>query len=143
MGLLNEKIFHNLFVNIGDKQMVFKVLIVDDDYINRILLVSLLKKQLYKIEALESVDGRDALNMCKQHPDIQLILLDIEMPNMDGVEFLLEYKKDKSLPQVPIITVSSNDLRAKEVLSLGSSAFIVKPVTEDKLLSSIRQVQKF
>lgn len=119
--------------------MVFKILIVDDDYINRRLLVSLLKKELYQIDIIESVDGHDALNKCYEHPDIQLILLDVEMPNMDGSEFLKHYLNDKSLTPVPIIAISSNDLRIKEILNLGATSFIVKPITEEKLLTAIRE----
>jgi len=121
--------------------MIFKVLIVDDDYINRMLLVSLLKKELYQIDTLESVDGQDALSVCRQHSDIQLILLDVEMPNMDGADFLRHYLMDESLEKVPVIAVSSNDLRVKEVLGLGANSFLVKPVTEEKLLTAIRQAQ--
>jgi len=119
--------------------MVFKVLIIDDDYINRRLLVSLLKKALYQVEIIESVDGRDALSKCQEHTDIQLILLDIEMPNMDGAEFLKHYLADKKLTKVPVIGISSNDLRVKEILQLGATSFIVKPVTEEKLLTAIRK----
>jgi CheY-like chemotaxis protein len=122
--------------------MSFKVLIVDDDHINRRLLISFLRKTLYKIEIIESVDGEDALQECKKNPDIQLILLDVEMPNMNGSNFLIHYSKDTSLPDIPIIAVSSNDLRIKEILSLGAYAFIVKPVTEKKLLTAIMKAQK-
>ncbi|RUM70016.1 MAG: response regulator [Sulfurovum sp.] len=122
--------------------MNFKVLIVDDDYINRMLLTSLLKRTLYKIEIIESVDGEDALRKCKENLDIQLILLDVEMPNMDGSKFLINYKKNRSLPDIPIIAVSSNDLRIKEILELGAHSFLVKPVTEEKLLSAIMKSQK-
>ena len=122
--------------------MNFKVLIVDDDYINRMLLTSLLRKTLYKIEIIESVDGEDALRKCKENLDIQLILLDVEMPNMDGSKFLINYKKNRSLPDIPIIAVSSNDLRIKEILELGAHSFLVKPVTEEKLLSAIMKSQK-
>lgn len=122
--------------------MSFKILIVDDDYINRRLLISLLEKKLYEINAIESVDGDDALQKCHEHHDIQLILLDVEMPNIDGSEFLKKYKKDKSLPNIPIIAVSSNDLRIKEILNLGAKAFIVKPVTQEKLFTAIVETQK-
>jgi len=121
--------------------MIFKALIVDDDYINRRLLVSLLKKELYQVEILEAVNGIDALDVCKNETDIHLILLDVEMPNMDGAEFLKHYIHNKSLPKVPIIAVSSNDLRTKEILSLGADAFLMKPVTEEKLLDAIRKSQ--
>jgi len=121
--------------------MIFKVLIVDDDYINRRLLVSLLKKELYKIETIESVDGEDALEKCKEYSDLQLILLDIEMPNMDGSDFLRLYKRDKSTSNVPVIAISSNDLRKKEILSFGADSFLQKPITEKKLIAAIREAQ--
>jgi len=122
--------------------VIFKVLIVDDDYINRLLLISLLKKELYQVEILESIDGRDALDTCQKNLDIQLILLDVEMPRMDGADFLRHYIKDKSLPKIPIIAVSSNDLRIKEILDVGADAFLMKPITEEKLLKSIREAQQ-
>jgi len=122
--------------------MNFKILIIDDDHINRRLLISFLKKNLYQIETIESVDGEDALKKCKENSDIQLILLDVEMPNMNGSKFLINYRADKSLADVPIIAVSSNDLRVKEILNLGAYAFIVKPVTEKKLLTAIMKAQK-
>lgn len=121
--------------------MIFKVLIADDDYINRRLLISLLQKELYQIEIVEAVDGKNALDVCHQNRDIQLILLDIEMPIMDGAEFLKIYIKDKSLPKIPIIAISSNDLRIKEILNLGADAFLMKPVTEEKLFDAIRESQ--
>ena len=119
--------------------MIFKVLIIDDDYINRLLLISLLRKELYKIEVIEAINGQDALKKCHEHQGIQLILLDIEMPKMDGANFLKHYKQQKGLPNIPIIAVSSNDLRIKEVLDLGANAFLLKPVTEDKLLTAIQE----
>ena len=121
--------------------MIFKVLIVDDDYINRRLVISLLKKTLYQIEIIQSVDGEDALREVKNNLDIQLIILDVEMPNMDGSKFLTNYIEDTHLPRVPIIAISSNDLRVKEILTLGANAFIVKPVTENKLLNAIMKAQ--
>jgi len=117
--------------------MSFKILIIDDDYVNRRLLISLLRKELYSIDILESVEGGHALKLCKENSDIQLILLDVEMPNMDGAEFLRHYFKDNSLEKVPIIAISSNDLRRKEILELGAGAFILKPISEEKLLNAI------
>lgn len=121
--------------------MIFKVLVADDDYINRRLLISLLKKELYQIEVLEAIDGKTALEVCRENLDIQLILLDVEMPIMDGAEFLKVYIKDKTLPKIPILAISSNDLRIKEVLNLGADAFLMKPITEEKLMEAIRSSQ--
>jgi len=121
--------------------MTFKVLVTDDDYINRRLLSSLLKKELYQVEIIEAVDGKTALEACHNNLDIQLILLDIEMPVMDGAEFLKQYIKDKSLPKIPILAISSNDLRIKEILDLGVDDFLMKPISEEKLMNAIRSTQ--
>jgi len=121
--------------------MSFKVLIVDNDYINRRLLISLLKKTLYQIEILEAINGKDALEIFSNNLDIQLLLLDVEMPIMDGADFLKYYNKNETLAKSPIIAISSNDLRSKEILDLGADAFILKPVTEEKLLNAILKSQ--
>jgi putative two-component system response regulator len=116
----------------------FKVLIVDDDFINRKLLISILRKELYQIEAIESIDGEEALIACHNNKDIQLILLDIEMPNVNGLEFLKLYADDPTLKKVPTIAISSNDLHKKSAKDAGADAFLVKPITEEKLIEAIR-----
>jgi len=121
--------------------MIFKVLVADDDYIARRLIISLLEKTLYQVEILEAVNGKDALETYSNHQDIQLILLDVEMPIMDGAGFLKHYGENKSLSSAPILAISSNDLRIKEILNLGADAFIIKPITEEKLLNAIRESQ--
>ncbi len=122
--------------------MNFKVLIADDDYINRKLLTSLLKKELYQVEVLEAVDGKSALELCRTTSDIQLILVDIEMPLIDGSEFIKRYRNENSSNQVPILAISSNDLRVKEVLYMGANDFLMKPITSKKLFTAIMQVQQ-
>jgi CheY-like chemotaxis protein len=116
----------------------FKVLIIDDDYINRKLLVEILRKKLYKIETIESVDGEDAIYIIDKEQDIQFILLDIEMPKINGLEFLEIYMNSTAIKKVPIIAISSNDTRKRDSLKKGASAFITKPVTEKKLMEAIR-----
>jgi len=115
----------------------FKVLIVDDDYINRKLLIEILKKNLYQVEAIESVDGEDGLQELHENPDIQLILLDIEMPRVNGMDFLSYYTKYNTRPEIPIIAISSNDTRKRESLEKGADAFLTKPITESKLMDAI------
>ena len=116
----------------------YKILVIDDDFINRKLLVEILRNKLYRVKTIESVDGRDALDIIEEERDIQFILLDIEMPKINGLEFLDIYKAKNNIKKVPIIAISSNDSRKKESLIKGSSAFITKPVTERKLMKAIR-----
>jgi len=115
----------------------FQVLIIDDDYINRKLLYSILKKELYQVETFEATNGEEALNICYQEKNLQVILLDIEMPVVNGIEFLKRYLNDPHLKHIPVIAISSNDLSKKDALKAGAYDFIVKPITEEKLLSSI------
>jgi len=115
----------------------FKVLIVDDDSINRKLLCSILKKELYQVETFEASNGEEALNICSQEKNLQVILLDIEMPVVNGIEFLNKYLNKTDIKHVPVIAISSNDLSKKNAFTAGAYDFIVKPVTEEKLLSSI------
>lgn len=121
--------------------MNFKVLIADDDYINRRLLLSLLKKELYQVEVLEAVDGESALVLSQENKDIELIIADVEMPMMDGSAFIKKYRYENPNSHVPILAISSNDLRAKEVLYMGANKFLTKPITGDKLLDAIMNVQ--
>ncbi len=121
--------------------MIFKVLIADDDYTNRRLLSSLLKQKLYNVEVIEAIDGKTALEVCRTTDDIQLILVDIEMPVMDGSEFIKEYRNQHN-NKTPILAISSNDLRSREVIYMGANAFLIKPITSEKLLNAIVKVQE-
>jgi putative two-component system response regulator len=115
----------------------FKVLVVDDDYINRKLLSSILHKKLYKVQTLEACNGKEALDICQKENDIHLILLDIEMPIIDGIEFLEKYFSNSLFKHAPVVAISSNDLCKKDAFNAGAHDFLVKPITEEKLLSSI------
>lgn len=115
----------------------FRVLIVDDDYINRKLLSSILKKELYNVETFEASNGKEALDICHKETKIDVILLDIEMPIINGIEFLERYLNNPHLSHAPVIAISSNDLCKKDAFNAGAHDFLVKPITEEKLLSSI------
>ena len=77
-----------------------KILIVDDAQINRIILCELLRNQ-YQI--LEAEDGKKALEMIKEDKSIDLVLLDIVMPNMDGYQVLEKMKEQRYLEYLPVI----------------------------------------
>ena len=72
--------------------MGLKVLLVDDDFINRKLLQTLLKKNADVTDIIEAENGSDALDKLKKETDVNLILLDIMMPIVDGIEFLKIFK---------------------------------------------------
>ena len=119
--------------------MGLKVLVVDDDMINRMLLKTLLKKNAKVTDIIEAENGSDALNKMKQDPNINLILLDIMMPIVDGIEFLKIFRADMSNAHVPVIVLSTDDTRKTEVFDNGANDFIRKPVKEEALFAKIDQ----
>jgi putative two-component system response regulator len=120
--------------------MGLKVLVVDDDMINRMLLKTLLKKHTEVTEITEAENGSDALNKLKEDPSINLILLDIMMPIVDGIEFLKIFRADMKNSQIPVIVLSTDDTRKTEVFENGADDFIRKPVKEEALFTKIDQL---
>ena len=119
--------------------MALNVLVVDDDFINRKLLQTLLKKNPKVTEALEAENGSDALDKLKKDPSINLILLDIMMPVVDGIEFLKIFRSDMANAHIPVIVLSTDDTRKTEVFDNGANDFLRKPVMQDKLYEKIDQ----
>ena len=111
-----------------------KVLVVDDDATNRKFLNIVLKKK--KIDVIEAENGSDALN--KLSPEISMVLLDIFMPVMNGIEFMKNLRMDKpEFSNIPIIVLSTDDTKKQEALSWGATDFITKPVNPVDLLDKI------
>ncbi|QOR62379.1 response regulator [Sulfurovum sp. ST-21] len=119
--------------------MGLKVLVVDDDMINRMLLKTLLKKNTKVTEIIEAENGSDALNKMKQEQGIDIILLDIMMPIVDGIEFLKIFRADMANAHIPVIVLSTDDTRKTEVFDNGANDFIRKPVKEEALFVKIDQ----
>ncbi len=119
--------------------MALKVLVVDDDFINRKLIQTLLKKNPKVTEIIEAENGSDALDKMKKDPGINLILLDIMMPIVDGIEFLKIFRSDMNNAHVPVIVLSTDDTRKTEVYDNGANDFLRKPVMQDNLYEKIAQ----
>jgi putative two-component system response regulator len=119
--------------------MALKVLVVDDDFINRKLIQTLLKKNPKVTESIEAENGSDALDKMKKDPSINLILLDIMMPVVDGIEFLKIFRSDMSNAHIPVIVLSTDDTRKTEVFDNGANDFLRKPVLQDHLYEKIDQ----
>ncbi len=119
--------------------MALKVLVVDDDFINRRLLQTLLKKNPNVTATIEAENGSDALDKLKRESDVDLILLDIMMPVVDGVEFLKIFRSDMKNAHIPVIVLSTDDTRKSEVFDNGANDFLRKPIKETLLSEKIAQ----
>jgi CheY-like chemotaxis protein len=116
-----------------------KVLIVDDNRPSRDLLRAILK--VFSCEIIEATQGQEALDQIrKERPD--LVLLDIDMPVMDGFTVIRRIREDASFPDLPVIAVTGYAMEGdrERTLKAGFTAYVAKPVRASSLR---RQVQEF
>lgn len=117
-----------------------KILAVDDDFINLKLLHSMLKKNSAVSEVIEAQNGLDAINLLKQQSDVNLVLLDIKMPVMDGIEFLNNLQSMDDLKKIPVIVLTTDETRKNESFDKGAFDFLVKPIREAELNQKISKI---
>ena len=115
--------------------MPLDVLIVDDSAaIRKILHRVLVQAEVPLGKVFEASDGNEALERLKVEK-VGLILSDINMPNMDGIEFLSRLKADDSFKMVPILMVTTEGSQAKvmQALALGAAGYVKKPFTAEQI----------
>ncbi|MDB2562055.1 response regulator [Sulfurimonas sp.] len=116
------------------------ILAVDDDMINLKLLKSMLMKSGLVQEVIEAKNGSDAIDILKSRHDIDLVLLDIIMPIMGGIDVLKVVRADDNLRQVPIIVLTTDETKKGDALEFGANAFLMKPIRKDDLVEKIKIV---
>ena len=120
----------------GEPQTPATILVMDDDQSMRELLRLHLSNAGYKVLVAE--DAIDAGHLLlQQRPD--LILADIEMPFMDGLEFLRAVKADRTTRSVPVIFVTVRVEAETKAKKLGAAGFLIKPLLLPELLSTVAQ----
>lgn len=121
------------------KNRHIKVLAVDDSRPQRNMLVSLLRLLNFKI--LEAENGRQAIKVFQEHPDIRMVITDYNMPQMDGIELVSNLRANYSRDQLSIIGLSSeaSATLAAGFLKGGANDFLPKPYTKEEIYSRIIQ----
>lgn len=117
-----------------------KILIVDDSSMIRLVVTKAAKKEGY--EVVEAADGKEGLEQLLKHNDIALILSDINMPVMDGMEMVAKIKQDDNFKYIPIVmltTERSNELKEKGK-ELGVKAWMVKPFNEATFIKAMMKL---
>ncbi len=114
------------------------VLVVDDDMRNTFALSKLLRSK--GLKTLMAKDGLKALSQLDENPGVDLILMDIMMPGMDGYETMREIRKQDRFKAVPIIAVTAKAMRGdrEKCLEAGADDYLSKPIDTDALLDMIR-----
>lgn len=125
---------------LSSESRVETILIVDDIEMNRQLLRGMFESE-YII--LEACNGLEALEITKKNcQHIDLILLDVMMPVMDGKEFLKKKKEDNSIANIPVVIITSDDSAQQQVnaLSMGANDYVVKPFIPEVVIRRVCNV---
>lgn len=115
-----------------------KILIVDDDLRNIFAVTSFLES--YQMQVLFAENGRDGIERLETNPDINIVLMDIMMPEMDGYETTRAIRQQQQFRSLPIIALTAKAMPGDREKSIeaGASDYITKPVDTEQLLSLLR-----
>lgn len=118
------------------KDMGKTVLVVDDDAMNLKMAEFILSKKAYQV--LKAASGQEGLALLKQEP-VDLVLLDIEMPGMSGIEVLEQIRKEEALSGVKVLALSasSDEETLNKMRELGSLGHVKKPFMPADLLEQV------
>ena len=128
------RMVHNRETMLVDK----KIMIVDDDMRNVYALTGLLEGK--GIQVVAARDGREGLVRLTENPDIDLILMDIMMPEMDGYATMREIRQQREFAKLPIIALTAKAMRGdrNKCVEAGANDYLPKPIDSEKLLSLLR-----
>ena len=112
-----------------------KILLVDDDVRNIYAISSIL--EMHGLNIVFAENGAESLELIKETPDFDLVLMDIMMPEMDGYEAIRRIRAQEEFNQLPIIALTAKAMKEdrEKCLAAGASDYIAKPVDPDKLVS--------
>ncbi len=115
-----------------------KILIVDDDARNIFALTSLLEN--YDMDVVSTTNGRSAIEIIECTHDLNIVLMDIMMPDMDGYETIGRIRQNPAFSTLPILALTAKAMKGdrEKCLNAGASDYIAKPVNTDQLLSLMR-----
>jgi CheY-like chemotaxis protein len=130
-----------IITGLYDKERVFtdkKILVVDDDMRNVFAISKILKER--GMQPIKAENGMVALDLLDKNPDIDLVLMDIMMPEMDGFEAMQKIKTQLRFKNLPIIALTAKAMKEdrQKCIDAGANDYISKPVEIDQLLSLMR-----
>jgi chemotaxis family two-component system sensor histidine kinase/response regulator PixL len=116
------------------------LLIVDDSIALRQTLALTLQKAGFRV--LQAKDGQEAIEQLEKNTTIQLVICDVEMPNMNGFEFLTHRRQNPNLNKTPVVmlTSRSSDKHRRLAMHLGASSYFTKPYLEREFISAIKNM---
>lgn len=136
---------------LAENSQPFDILLVEDEPADANLVRSALKQNRVLCNMHHVMDGVEALAFLRREgqyrdaPQPDLILLDLNMPRMNGREFLEVMKADEELKPIPVVVLTTSDVERDVVASykLGAAGYITKPVDMDQFIDAIRQLDSY
>lgn len=129
------------------------ILVVDDSEAERLIIGHALRRVAPTLNVHSANDGAAALTWLRsvvlgqvaECPHVDMLLLDLQMPVMGGIETLQQIRQDERLHQLPVVmlTASEHDSDIERSYQCGANAYLVKPVTFDKFLELAKQMAEF
>lgn len=113
------------------------VLVVEDDDLNLLYMDSVL--EIIGCDRIHAVNGAEAVNHCRQNPEISIVLMDIKMPVMNGIEATKLIREFR--PKLPIIAITAYAMTGDErrILEAGGNEYLAKPINKEKLLAVLKK----
>jgi diguanylate cyclase (GGDEF)-like protein len=127
------KSVHRIYNNLSTK-----VLIVDDSISDRKYISMMVKNQMYQVVC--AMDGEEALSILKNDSSIKVVITDIHMPNMNGIEFLKFIRAKKMQNELAILGISTDHDSLIRFLKLGANDFIAKPFKKQEFIARLNHV---
>jgi CheY-like chemotaxis protein len=134
------------------ESQTFKILIVDDEPGDVDLVKLALAEGRFICETHVAINGKEAMAFLTRQPprhenapQPDLVLLDLNMPQMNGKEVLVAMRADPTLASIPVVVLTTSDVERDVVSSydLGASGYIAKPVDMDQLFNAIHSVEEY
>jgi CheY-like chemotaxis protein len=124
-----------------DKETLFhtkKILLVDDDTRNVFALSKILEER--GMEIIKAENGKVALELLNIHSDIDLVLMDIMMPEMDGYDAMKQIRSQEKFKSLPVIALTAKAMKEdkQKCIDAGANDYITKPIDVERLLSLMR-----
>jgi HAMP domain-containing protein/signal transduction histidine kinase/CheY-like chemotaxis protein len=131
-----------MLIDLHDSDQILagkKVLLVDDDMRNIFALATVLEE--HAMETVSADNGRDAIRILQSEPGIDMVLMDIMMPEMDGMETIRQIRKDPKLKNLPIVAVTAKAMKGdrEKCIKSGAWDYLSKPVDTEQLLAVLRE----
>jgi len=123
-------------------QRTRSVLVIDDSMTVRQVVSAALDSAGYHV--IQAKDGLDAIEQLQRHPEVEMITCDVEMPRLNGFEFLMRYQQEAQLTQVPVIMLTSrtNEKHQQLAKQLGAAAYMTKPFDQSELIQVVDRLTK-